>query len=255
MARLLVQLKLRLLLDALRSTRAAKVSFIISTISPCCWRVGTSACWPRSAARARRGSDRGRLHHRRLRLADPAAAGLRLDSTLDPATMALYPLRTRPLATGLLAASATGAWPVGQRDRPARGADRAGQRRARRARRPGRGAAAGAVLHRPGPLRDHLSMAGLLRSRRGKDLAAFLFIPIIAGYEFFTQVVPKAGRHGEADHRELHRLRRRGCAGCRRAWPRTRSRMRRTGIPARRCRAWRRSPPSSSCSAGCGSGR
>jgi hypothetical protein len=35
-----------------------------------------------------------------------------LDSTLDPATLALYPLRTRPLAVGLLAASATGAWPL-----------------------------------------------------------------------------------------------------------------------------------------------
>ena len=35
-----------------------------------------------------------------------------LDGTLDPATLALYPLRTRPLAVGLLAASATGAWPL-----------------------------------------------------------------------------------------------------------------------------------------------
>src|SRR5262249_60914875 len=35
-----------------------------------------------------------------------------LDATLDPATLALYPLRTRPLAVGLLAASATGAWPL-----------------------------------------------------------------------------------------------------------------------------------------------
>jgi ABC-2 type transport system permease protein len=35
-----------------------------------------------------------------------------LDSTLDPATLALYPLRTRPLAVGLIAASAAGAWPL-----------------------------------------------------------------------------------------------------------------------------------------------
>ncbi|GAA2319992.1 hypothetical protein GCM10010149_85950 [Nonomuraea roseoviolacea subsp. roseoviolacea] len=35
-----------------------------------------------------------------------------LDDTLDPARLALFPLRTRDLATGLLAASATGAWPV-----------------------------------------------------------------------------------------------------------------------------------------------
>jgi ABC-2 type transport system permease protein len=40
-------------------------------------------------------------------------------------------------------------------------------------------------------------MAGLLRSRRGKDLAAFLFIPIIAGYEFFTQVVPRLAVTGK----------------------------------------------------------
>ena len=40
------------------------------------------------------------------------------------------------------------------------------------------------------------SMAGLLRSRRGKDLAAFLIIPIFALYEFFTQVVPKEAADG-----------------------------------------------------------
>ena len=34
-----------------------------------------------------------------------------LDSTLDPATLAIYPLRIRPLVVGLLAASAAGAWP------------------------------------------------------------------------------------------------------------------------------------------------
>src|SRR6516162_10101974 len=41
------------------------------------------------------------------------------------------------------------------------------------------------------------SMAGLLRSRRGKHLAVFLFIPIIAGYEFFTQVVPRLAASGK----------------------------------------------------------
>jgi ABC-2 type transport system permease protein len=35
-----------------------------------------------------------------------------LDGTLDPATLALYPLRARSLATGLLGASASGAWPL-----------------------------------------------------------------------------------------------------------------------------------------------
>ncbi len=41
MARLLVQLKLRLLRNALRSSTAAKVSFIISTTFACLLAVGT----------------------------------------------------------------------------------------------------------------------------------------------------------------------------------------------------------------------
>ena len=41
MARLLVQLKLRLLLNALRSSRGAKVSFIVSTVFAVLLAVGT----------------------------------------------------------------------------------------------------------------------------------------------------------------------------------------------------------------------
>jgi ABC-2 type transport system permease protein len=41
------------------------------------------------------------------------------------------------------------------------------------------------------------SMAGLLRSRRGKDFAAFLVIPIFALYEFFIQVVPRVAAEGK----------------------------------------------------------
>ena len=41
------------------------------------------------------------------------------------------------------------------------------------------------------------SLAGLLRSRRGRDLAAFMIIPLFALYEFFTQVVPKAASEGK----------------------------------------------------------
>jgi ABC-2 type transport system permease protein len=40
------------------------------------------------------------------------------------------------------------------------------------------------------------SLAGLLRSRRGRDLAAFMIIPLFALYEFFAQVVPKAASEG-----------------------------------------------------------
>jgi ABC-2 type transport system permease protein len=41
------------------------------------------------------------------------------------------------------------------------------------------------------------ALAGLLRSRRGRDLAAFLIIPLFALYEFFDQVVPKAAAEGK----------------------------------------------------------
>jgi ABC-2 type transport system permease protein len=40
-------------------------------------------------------------------------------------------------------------------------------------------------------------MAGALRSRRGKDFAVFLFIPIVASYELFTQVVPRLAASGQ----------------------------------------------------------
>jgi len=40
-------------------------------------------------------------------------------------------------------------------------------------------------------------LAGLLRSRRGKDLAAFLILPIFALYEVFNSVVPKLTAEGK----------------------------------------------------------
>src|SRR5260370_32471779 len=39
-------------------------------------------------------------------------------------------------------------------------------------------------------------LAGVLRSRRGKDFAALLFIPIFAVYEGFFQIVPKLTSDG-----------------------------------------------------------
>jgi ABC-2 type transport system permease protein len=196
-ARLLVQLKLRLLANALRSSNRAKASFMTSTAFAAVTALGMFALL-------------ASLHGQSTAvdltsviftvfafgwLILPMLA-FGLDATLDPATMALYPLRTRPLATGLLAASATGAWPaanviglLGVLIGLARGVL-------------GVFAALVAV-----PLQVLFcitlarlvttSMAGLLRSRRGKDLAAFLFIPIIAGYEFFTQVVPKLASTGK----------------------------------------------------------
>ncbi len=196
MARLLVQLKLRLLLNALRPSTAAKASFVVSTIFACLLAIGTFAGLA-------------------LLRGNPASVDLTtviftlfafgwvilpifafgLDGTLDPATLALYPLRTRPLAVGLLAASATGAWPVanvlgllGVTVGMARGAF-------------------GLLIAVLAVLLQVLfcitlawlvttSMARLLRSRRGKDLAAFLIVPILVLYEFFTQVVPKAAAQG-----------------------------------------------------------
>ena len=54
MARLLVQLKLRLLRNALRSSTQAKVSFVISTTFAVLVAASTFAAWPRCAATSRR---------------------------------------------------------------------------------------------------------------------------------------------------------------------------------------------------------
>jgi ABC-2 type transport system permease protein len=197
MARLLVRLKLRLLLNALRSSRTAKISFIISTTFAVLLAIGTFLVL---------ASFRGKSTSVDLTaviftvfafgwLIVPIMV-FSVDATLDPATLALYPLRTRPLAAGLLAASATGAWPLANVI----------------------GLLGVTVGLASGPLGVTVavvavvlqvlfcialarfvttSLAGLLRSRRGRDLAAFLVIPLFALYEFFAQVVPKATAEGK----------------------------------------------------------
>jgi hypothetical protein len=197
MARLLVQLKLRLLLNALRSSTTAKVSFIVSTTFAVLLAIGTFLVL---------ASFRGKSTSVDLTaviftvlafgwLIAPIMV-FSVDGTLDPATLALYPLRTRKLATGLLAASATGAWPlanvigllgvtVGLASGPL-GVIVAVV------------AVALQVLFCIAVSRFVItSLAGLLRTRRGRDLAAFLIIPLVALYEFFTQVVPKAVSEGK----------------------------------------------------------
>jgi ABC-2 type transport system permease protein len=195
MARLLVQLKLRLLANALRSSSRAKASFIISTAFAVLTAIGMFALLASLHGQSTAvdlTSVMFTIFAFGWLILPLLAFGL--DSTLDPATMALYPLRTRPLATGLLAASATGAWPaanviglLGVLIGLARGF--------------------GILIALIAVVLEVLfcitlarlvttSMASVLRSRRGKDLAAFLFIPIIAGYEFFTQVVPKLAATG-----------------------------------------------------------
>ncbi len=197
MAWLLVQLKLRLLRNALRSSTQAKVSFVVSTTFAVLVAVGTFA-----GLAALRGHSASvdlttvifTLFAFGWLILPLLAFGL--DGTLDPATLALYPLRTRPLAVGLLAASATGAWPLanvvgllGVTVGLARGGF-------------------GLFVALLAVLLEVLfcltmarfvtaALAGLLRSRRGKDFAAFLIIPIFALYEVFTQLVPKLTAEGK----------------------------------------------------------
>ena len=197
MAGLLVSLKLRLLRNALRSSTGARVSFILSTVL-----AGLVAAATFAALAALRGQ---------AAAADVTTVAFTvfafgwlilplvafgLDATLDPATLAPYPLRTRPLAAGLLAASAAGAWPlanvlgllgvtVGLAHSAA-----------------GVAVAVLAVLLEVAfciTLARFVTtaLAGLLRSRRGKDLAAFLVLPIFALYELFIQVVPKLTAEGK----------------------------------------------------------
>jgi ABC-2 type transport system permease protein len=173
MARLLVQLKLRLLRNALRSSTGAKASFLTSTIFAVLVAAGVFvvlALLRGQSASVDVTSVIFTLFAFGWLILPVFVFGL--DSTLDPATLSLYPLRVRPLAVGLLAASATGAWPLanvigllGVTVGLARGP-------------------AGLVI-----AVVTTSMAGLLRSRRGKDFAVLLIIPIFALYELFAQTV------------------------------------------------------------------
>ena len=196
MAWLLVQLKLRLIRNALLASTGARVAFVLSTILAALVAGGTFyllAILPGGIAAA----DLTTVIFCAFALAWlvlPIVV-FGLDGTLDPATLALYPLRTRPLAVGLLAASATGAWPaatliglLGVTIGLARGAF-------------------GVLVALLAVVLQLLfcitlarlvttGLAGVLRSRRGKDFAALLFIPIFAVYEGFFQIVPKLTSEG-----------------------------------------------------------
>ena len=196
MARLLVELKLRLVANALRSSTAARVSFVVSTTFAVLVAIGTF--WLLAQLRFLSASvDLTTVIFSIFAigwLLCPIFA-FGLDGTLDPATMALYPLRTRPLVVGLLAASAAGAWPaanvlglLGVTIGLARGA-------------------LGVLVALLAVVLQVLfcivlarfvitSMARMLRSRRGKDLAVFLIVPVFAIFEFLIQVVPRAAASG-----------------------------------------------------------
>ena len=195
MARLLVELKLRLVANALRSSNAARVSFMVSTVFAVIAAIGTF--WLLAQLRPLSASvDLTTVIFSIFAigwLIGPILA-FGLDGTLDPATMALYPLRTRSLVVGLLAASAAGAWPaanvlglLGVTIGLARGV--------------------GVLIALVAVVLQVLfcivlarfvitSMARLLRSRRGKDLAVFLVIPVFAIFEFLIQVIPRAVSSG-----------------------------------------------------------
>jgi ABC-2 type transport system permease protein len=194
---LLVQLKLRLLRNCLRTSEQARTSFILSLIA-----AGTVAAGVFAGLAVLRGQ--AAAVDLTTVLFTAFAFGwlilpllvFGLDSTLDPSTLALYPLRTRPLAVGLIAASATGAWPLanlvgllGVTVGLARGA-------------------LGLLFALIAVLLQVLfcivlarcvttSLAGLLRSRRGKDFAALLILPIFALYEAFAQIIPHLTAEGK----------------------------------------------------------
>ena len=197
MVGLLVRLKLRLLRNALRSSRQARASFIASTIVAGLVAVGVFiglAALRGQVAAVDLTTVLFTLFAFGWLILPLLLFGL--DGTLDPSTLALYPLRTRPLAVGLLAASATGAWPLanvvgllGVTVGLARGA-------------------LGLLFALLAVVLQVLfcivlarcvtiSLAGLLRSRRGKDLAALLILPIFALYEAFVQLVPRLTAEGK----------------------------------------------------------
>jgi ABC-2 type transport system permease protein len=181
--------------NALRSSTAAQVSFIISTTFAVLAAIGTF--WLLAQLRSLNASvDLTTVIFGIFAIGWLIAPifAFGLDGTLDPATMALYPLRTRQLVVGLLAASAVGAWPaanvlglLGVTIGLARGL--------------------GVLVAFIAVILQVLfcivlarfvitSMARLLRSRRGKDLAVFLIIPVFAAFEFLIQVIPRAVSSG-----------------------------------------------------------
>jgi ABC-2 type transport system permease protein len=193
---LIVELKLRSLRNAVRSSRRARIAFILSTTVAAV--VAATVFGSLAVLRGRAGAvDKATAVFTMFAfgwLVLPIFA-FGLDATLDPALLAPYPLRARPLAAGMLAASAAGAWPlanvlgllgvtVGLAD------------------------GVGLLIAPAAVLLQVLfcitlarfattGLARLLRSRRGKDLAAFLLLPVFALYQVITQVVPRMAVEGK----------------------------------------------------------
>ncbi len=113
MAWLIVELKLRWLGNAVRSSRRARIAFILSTTTAAVVAIAvfTSLAGLRGHPAAVDEATAVFTTFAFAWLVLPIFA-FGLDATLDPATLAPYPLRARPLAVGLLAASAAGVWPL-----------------------------------------------------------------------------------------------------------------------------------------------
>jgi len=196
-ARILVQLKLRLLGNALKASTGATTAFVLSTVLAALVAVGIFYLLAILRGDGIAAADLTTVIFCLFGVAWLILPLLvfGLDTTLDPAALALYPLRTRQLAVGLLAASATGPWPaatlvalLGVTIGLARGA-------------------LGVLFALVAVVLQVLfcitlarfvttALAGTLRSRRGKDLAALAIIPIFAVYEGFIQIVPKLASEG-----------------------------------------------------------
>ena len=196
MARVLVQLKLRLVLNALRSSTAAQSTFILSTFFALVVAVGgfyVLALFRGLTASVDLTTVIFTMFALGWLILPIFAFGL--DGTLDPATLQLYPLRARPLAVGLIAASAAGAWPV---------ANLLGLLGVTVGLASGVLGVLVALIAVPLQVLFCItlarlvttSLARLLRSRRGKDLAVLLFIPVFALVELLGQVIPNAAAHG-----------------------------------------------------------
>jgi ABC-2 type transport system permease protein len=195
-AGLLAGLKLRALRNSVRSSRRARIAFILSATMATVVAAGVFI-----SLAGLRGHG-GAVDEATAVFTMFAFAWLvlpifsfGLDATLDPATLAPYPLRPVPLAVGLLAATAAGVWPLanviallGVTVGLARGA--------------------GLLVAPAAVLLQVLfcitmarfvttSLARLLRSRRGKDLAAFLLLPVFALYQVISQVVPRMAFEGK----------------------------------------------------------
>ena len=205
MARLLVQLKLRLLRNALRASTGAQVAFVLSTLLALVIAVGVFyvlAILPGGIA----GADLTTVIFCMFALAWLVLPLVDLRPRQHPGPRHASPLPAPhpPARGGAAGRLGHGRLAGGHPDRPARGDDRAGPRCARRAHRAARGGAAGAVLHHDGPVRDHgPGRDAALAPRQG--LRRPPVHPDLRGVRGLLPDRAEAGLRARADRFELRR--------------------------------------------------